>query len=389
MRNVLTIFKKEWDRVFKDKRLILSVMILPGLMIFILYTFIGSGMTNFLTPDEEFVAIANAPAEFTELWTSFETTGTVKASSIDTGEADAYRARIDAAEWQLLIVFPDDFETAIGTEKPAISIYHNPNETDSSIVFQRFAGYLVEYQEDLSVELYGDTEPFAVDWTSTPVDEARQVGSMMSTLLPMLVVMFLFSGAMAIGPESIAGEKERGTIATLLVTPVKRREIALGKVLSLGVLSLISAVSSFIGIISSLPNLFRAEGVDMDVYGFTDYALILVLLFSTVFVIVGIIAIVSAFARNMKEAGTLITPIYLLTIVVGVSSMFSDGAVQSWWAYLIPIYNTVQTLTAILTFDPATPLWLLFTVVANLAYTAVFVFILNRMFDNERVMFAK
>ncbi|MFA5006451.1 MAG: ABC transporter permease [Candidatus Izemoplasmatales bacterium] len=389
MRNVLTIFKKEWDRVFKDRRLILSVMVLPGLMIFILYTFIGQGMSNFITPDEELVAIANAPTAFTTLWNAAEADQPVTLATIEPDDFETYRDRVDAADWQLVIVFPENFEDDLGVDKPEIVVYYNPNETDSTLVFERFAGYLVQYQEALSTELYGDTEAFAVSWASTEVDEAQMVGTLMSTLLPMLVVMFLFSGAMAIGPESIAGEKERGTIATLLVTPVKRREIALGKVLSLGVLSLISAVSSFIGIISSLPNLFATEGVDMNVYGVSDYLLILALLFSTVFVIVGIIAIVSAYARNMKEAGTLITPIYLITIVIGVSTMFSDGAAQSWWIYLIPIYNTVQTLTAILTFDPAAPLWLLVTVLSNLVFTAVFVFILNRMFDSERVMFAK
>ncbi|MDP3130027.1 MAG: ABC transporter permease subunit, partial [Bacillota bacterium] len=220
-------------------------------------------------------------------------------------------------------------------------------------------------------------------------DPAQQTGTMMSTLLPMLVVMFLFSGAMAIGPESIAGEKERGTIATLLVTPVKRREIAIGKVLSLGVMSLISAVSSFIGIISSLPMLLGVEDVNVDFYGFADYLTILALLFSTVFVIVGVIAIVSAYAKNMKEAGTLITPIYFVTIIIGVSTMFSDGATTDWWAYLIPIYNTVQTLTAVLTFDPSTATYLLLTALANLAYTGLFVYVLNRMFQSERIMFAK
>ncbi|MFQ7035420.1 MAG: ABC transporter permease subunit [Candidatus Borkfalkia sp.] len=52
---------------------------------------------------------------------------------------------------------------------------------------------------------------------------------------------------MGIAPESIAGEKERGTIATLLVTPIKRSELVVGKVLSLSALSSLSAISSFIG----------------------------------------------------------------------------------------------------------------------------------------------
>ncbi|HAQ56322.1 MAG TPA: hypothetical protein DCR44_02800 [Acholeplasmatales bacterium] len=389
MRNILTIFKKEWDRVFKDKRLVITVMILPGLMIFLIYSFMGTALSGYMTPDSEQVAFANAPAEFTSLWASLETTGTVEPVAIDASELSTYQAKVDASEWQLVIVFPEGFETDLGVDKPEIIVYYNQNETDSIMVHQRFATYIMLYQEQLSAALYGDTEAFSVAWEATAEDPAQQTGTMMSTLLPMLVVMFLFSGAMAIGPESIAGEKERGTIATLLVTPVKRREIAIGKILSLGVMSLISAVSSFIGIISSLPMLLGIEDVNVDFYGFADYLIILALLFSTVFVIVGVIAVVSAYAKNMKEAGTLITPIYFVTIIIGVSTMFSDGATSDWWAYLIPIYNTVQTLTAVLTFDPATATYLLLTALANLAYTGLFVYVLNRMFQSERIMFAK
>ncbi|MCK7484352.1 MAG: ABC transporter permease subunit [Bacillus subtilis] len=116
--------------------------------------------------------------------------------------------------------------------------------------------------------------------------------SMLSTLLPMLVVMFMFTGAMAIGPESIAGEKERGTIATLLVTPVKRREIALGKVFSLGVLSLISAASvvrRHRSLVCRICSASRYVDVEASTASPTA-AHILALMFSTVFVIVGVIS---------------------------------------------------------------------------------------------------
>ena len=52
------------------------------------------------------------------------------------------------------------------------------------------------------------------------------VGQIFSMMLPMLMMIFLFSGCMAVAPESIAGEKERGTNATLLVTPMKRSSLA-------------------------------------------------------------------------------------------------------------------------------------------------------------------
>jgi sodium transport system permease protein len=131
------------------------------------------------------------------------------------------------------------------------------------------------------------------------------------------------------------------------------------------------------------------DEVNANIYELNDYILILVVLFSTVFIIVGIISIISAYAKNLKEASTFIMPIYILTILVSITSMFGEGANENLVLYLLPIYNSVQTLTAILTSDPNVYTYLIFTVGANLVYLAVFIFILNRMFNSEKVMFAK
>ena len=63
-----------------------------------------------------------------------------------------------------------------------------------------------------------------------------------AALLPMLLMIFLFSGCMAVAPESIAGEKERGTITTILVTPIRRSDLAIGKITALSVIALLSGI---------------------------------------------------------------------------------------------------------------------------------------------------
>jgi sodium transport system permease protein len=194
---------------------------------------------------------------------------------------------------------------------------------------------------------------------------------------------------MSIGPESIAGEKERNTISTLLITPIKRSELAIGKIMSLSVLSLISAVSSFIGIILSLPKLLNIDSGSLSVFGLDQYLLILVVLFSTIFVIVGIVSIISAYARTLKEASTYIAPIYILTVIVSVSTMFSTGSTTELWMYLIPIYNAVQSLIGIMTFTDGIGLFVLITAISNTVYLFIFIYVLNRMFQSEQIMFKK
>ena len=86
-----------------------------------------------------------------------------------------------------------------------------------------------------------------------------------------LLLIFVISGAMSITPESVAGEKERGTIATILVTPVRRSYVAIGKILALSAFSLIGATSSFLGTVLSLPKLMGLPDVNLfDLYSFGD-----------------------------------------------------------------------------------------------------------------------
>jgi len=407
MKNILTIFKKEWDRVIRDKRLIFTVMILPGLMIFIIYSFMGSAMQGMFKDDMYDVAIVNPQEVFEEIYESSEilynsvyedgeivelgTLEHLNLIEITASEIETYQEMIDNEEWSLLIVIDEDIlEFVEGDDEPVIMMYSNLNHISSNDIANRFSIYISTYGQFLSNNLWGDTSYITYQSLGTEVNENTMAGKLLSSLLPMLIVMFLFSGAMSIGPESIAGEKERGTIATLLVTPVKRREIAIGKILGLSVLTLISACSSFIGIMASLPKMLSlGDFGPTDIYQFGDYLMILLVLFSTVFVVVGLISIISAYAKNMKEAGSFIAPVYILTILVSVSSMFGNGATNNLYMYAFPIYNTVQTLIAILTFDSQAVLYLLLTAVSNLVYLTIFVLILNKMFNSEKIMFSK
>lgn len=389
MKNILTIFKKEWDRVIKDKRLVLTVMIFPGLMIFLIYTFIGNAISGVTTQDVYNIAIVNPEPAFAAIYETDENADTFNVADISSNQMQTYKDKIDHNEWTILIYLDPNIESYDGTgSKPEVSIYYNPNEIASSQISSAFISYLSIYRQQLSYELYGDTSYFILEQSGTPLEEGGLGAGLMNGMLSMLIIMFLFSGAMSIGPESIAGEKERGTIATILVTPVKRHEIAIGKILALSLLTLISATSSFIGIILSLPKMLQTNGsLNIGMFSAGDYLLILLILFSTVFVIVGIISVISAYAKSVKEAGSLIIPFYILTILVAVTSMFSSQANSKLLLYLIPIYNSVQSLTAIFTADSSALLYIVITVSANIVYLSLFVTLLNKMFNSEKIMF--
>ncbi|MDR3308153.1 MAG: ABC transporter permease subunit, partial [Coriobacteriales bacterium] len=214
-------------------------------------------------------------------------------------------------------------------------------------------------------------------------------GFLLASLLPFLMMILLFTGSMSIAPESIAGEKERGTIATLLVTPLKRWELALGKMVSISCIALLSGTSSFLGFMLSLPRMVggAAEGMGA-LYGVTDYLLLFAVIVSTVMLFVGLISLISAYARTIKEATTSVSPLMVLAMLVGVMAMFSSEAQASPLFYLIPAYNSVQSMVGIFSFT-GNPLLVLETVVVNLAIAAVCVVVLTKMFNNEKIVFAR
>ncbi len=416
MRNALIVFKKEFYRVVSDRRLLIMSIFFPGLMIFMMYSLMGNVMEN-ETQDvamhEMVIYHENIPdvilnelnsiKEFSDLDGNGEIdyTSEYELVPIDLHlaselSAEEIEEKILAGEIDLLIVFPEEFEATLSNYEqedyviPRIEIAYNPGENYSQNTYNNINGILSQFvNAELNTRFGEDMQ--VVDYNHTYiVNEEKAQGQAFAMLLPMLIIMFLFSGAMNIGPDSIAGEKERGTIATLLVTPVKRFEIAIGKVMSLSVISLMSATSSFVGIIFGLRNLAGAEGGELNasIYGMNDYLMIIAVLFASVLVIVGIIAVISTYARTIKEAGMLILPFYFISIIVGVSSMFSGEAATSTALYLIPLYNSVNMLISILTFE-VVPMHFILMVTSSVVYVTILIFIMNKLFQNEKVMFSK
>lgn len=388
MKNIWTIMKKEFSRFFKDKRLVLA-LVLPGILIYLIYSFLGNGIFSKLGgTDENYVYqiyTANMPEAFQE---PFSKTDKIELHAISSEEANAVKDKVADKDTDLLVVFPDDFEEAYeavknGTSEtyPQVQLYYNTTRTEGSQAYALFSTLISEFQQEVNPYFLAVPQDLATAKDTT--------GMIFSMIAPMLVLMFLFSGCMAVAPESIAGEKERGTFATMLVTPVKRSHIAVGKIISLSVLSLISGLCSFLGLILSLPKLMGGmEGVSASVYSAGSYLMLLGIILSSVLVIVSLISVVSALAKSVKEATNMIGPLMILVMLLGVSTMFSSGAGGSFFWYLIPLYNSARAMSGIFSFA-ASPVAVFITIGANVAAALLLAFALAKMFDNEKIMFNK
>lgn len=386
MRNVGTIIKKELLRFFTDKRMLASIL-LPGLLIFVLYSVMGNVFSNIASVDQDYeyqVYVIDEPEEFKGLFTG------LNINYLEVGEksTEELKAEITNEAADLLIIYTGDFSdlSPSNPNKPKIDVYYNSVKTESVTLFQGVQALLNAYQNELVGEVFYLNQGLDFDLAS---DQAKS-SSFISMMLPFLLLIFMFSGVMAIVPESIAGEKERGTIATLLVTPLKRRDLAIGKIISLSIVSLCSALSSFLGTLLSLPKLLQLQettGLTNLYYGALDFLYIILILCGIILLFVGVLSIVSAFSKSVKEANSYSTPIMILVMVVGIFSMFGNVP-SNTFLYFIPVYNAVMALTGILAFEAST-INIVIAIVSNLVYALACGIILGKMFNNEKVMFSK
>lgn len=392
MNSILTIFKKELARFFGDRRMVLSTILLPGLLIYVLYTFMGTAMTDMYGVEEDYqakISVVNMPASVQGL---LQGAG-IGYEDITPEQEVQVQEEISNQQADLLMVFPEDFDQAVaaydsssGGTAPNVQVYYNSAGTNSQATYTMMVQLLDQYEAQMSNKFDLNSGDAVYDLAT----EQDTVGSIFSSLLPMLLMIFLFSGCMSVAPESISGEKERGTIATLLVTPMKRSHLAMGKIGALAIIALLSGLSSTLGTILSLPKLMGAasDSLDATVYSVTDYLMLGVVILSTVLVLVAMISLISAFAKTIKEAQTLVMPLMVVAMFVGITAMFGGGAQTDLYYYLIPLYNSVQCMVAIFSFEISTTN-ILVAVVSNLVYTGLGVFLLAKMFNSERIVFSK
>ena len=258
MHSIFTIVKKELKRSFTDIRVLLG-MILPGIIIFLMYSLMGSIITGAVEKQTSYtsfiVRVENTPEDdnfknffkaneydVTDLYT--DTTNNTTITD------DEFKERITSKEADMLVIYPTNFLDVAKAHKddssnpaPNVEIYFNSSRDESMMIYQEYTYFLSEYEasECNMFDVNGDTSKI-YDLTNKD-DSSRKFLSMM---LPFILVIFIFSGALSFCADSFAGEKERGTMATLLMTPTKRSHIAIGKIIALSVMALVSATASFI-----------------------------------------------------------------------------------------------------------------------------------------------
>ncbi len=389
--NIFTILKKELKRVFLDRKLAVAVFIVPGLTIAIIYSLMG-GMIDKMGDDARehipIVHTVNMPAEFEEAAISIFGADMVinKSSEYEIG---AIKQKIAEGDVDVLLVFEKEFRKKLLDGLPLVTKY-----TNSIKDFSISSGYMVDNVLDVlrkgiladKLGSYDAALVFTVNYEDVALAEEK-AGKAIGMLLPMLLTVFLFAGAMQVGMDIIAGEKERGTIATMLLTPVKRSHIAVGKMLSLAIVSLASCLSSLAGVVLSLPFSKTMFGGGFDIsnlsYRVSDFLLLVLQMAAMALSFVSIICLISALAKNIKEAGGYIAPAYMVIMVISMSTMFMQP--EGGWSFAMPIYGNILNIKNILMFKYSMGNGLI-SLASTLVFTSILAWLMVRAFYSERIM---
>lgn len=359
-KSLMIIMKKELRRVFTDRRLVVTNFILPMVSIALVYSIMGFMIGQTTEEIESHVTKVqgvNVPNEVvqmindsgTMIFTPFENTEKTPDEMLLAGDIDYYLA------------FDADFSAKIEQGAiPEIVGKYSPKSDVSIEASYKVPSVLEQYRNAVLANRLGDAnllQVYALNATEIEIPaEEKGIDRGIANLIPMLVSIFIFAGAMGIGMDSIAGEKERGTIATMLLTPVDRGVIIGGKVLSLSVVAMISMISSFIGVMLSIPfsaRFLSTEGsFDMSQIslGGSELAMFFICMIGMVGMYVTVISVLSMIANSLKEAGAYITPAYMVVMITAFMNMFGSADVSEIY-YYVPVYNNLVNMKQILLGD--------------------------------------
>lgn len=396
------ILSKELKRVFGDKKMVFSLFILPIILIAGIY-----GMMFFLVDKQKSsinehvseVFVQNMPDNFSELMSKHTE---CNINVIPAGEsADTYKDKLLDGTYDLVVVFPENFyenfkNADAGSALPDIKTFYNPSEDNSGEARTRFTEtYLEEYKQLLLNERFGSLNyamVFSVDADNPDMivqDDGKATGKILGTIIPYLITILIFGGAMGLGVDTIAGEKERGTIANLLISPIKRVDIIMGKIAALAIVSVLSAGVYVISFIGSAVVLSKKSGMG-EMFSrlslnFTSVQIVqfVVLLLGLVLLYVGIIGFVSLMAKNIKEAQSFIMPVYIIVMFAGMITMYS-GEVTSG-SYMIPVYNTSAAFKGIFERTITMNQYLTSTIITY-AFAGVMVWLMAKAMNSEKIM---
>lgn len=331
MSIISTIAKQEIFKVFKNKKMLTSIFFMPVVILIAMFAMTSIGMEESEESQTYQIYFLNMQVAEQEVETEDMTLQLISDSAASYEE---FREGHQISENDMVIELREE----------EFQIYYDSlNSSAKSLLPMIKSSILKPYIEGMVLADQGIVKENFEIVTEDTSSELERKNRTVSLLLPYMMIIILFMNLVNVVGDSIAGEKERGTLSKQLLSPIDNSQMILGKLLGTTVIGMISSTVFFAVLMGGSYAANAWCGIDL--LGIGDMTLeagqlgIMFLGFSLIaMVFVAAIALMSSFAKTVKEATSMSLVIYYLVIVAALATGFSVGETPKI-AYMIPVYN--------------------------------------------------
>jgi sodium transport system permease protein len=390
------VYRKEFTEWVRDRRTLISTVLVP-LLIFpvMIVGIIAVGSVMVGKAEKEIPTIMIVDAENSpDLVAKLEKLDEFKVVPY----APNYRDKISDREIRAAIEIPKDFQASLQSGSlQTVKVYFYDGELKSSLGANRLEKFLKEYREGIVKERLASKNlpasvltPFDVKQENVAPPE-KVSGATIGTFVGYMVIILSMTGAMYPAIDLTAGEKERGTIETILSSPISRLDLVLGKFLLVFSASIVAAILSVtsMGISFALvgrAHLTDSNGQAMQLHlGLLSIVFVFLMALPLAFLFSALLMTIALFAKSYKEAQSYLTPITFVAVIPAIASVMPGVELTPKLA-LVPILNTSLLCKEIMT---GTYHWgsiaLIFA--STCVYAGAALFLAFKAFQRESVLF--
>jgi len=318
------------------------------------------------------------------------TPGTVKIPSVpETPVTRAAREeilarRIDA----VLIAWPGLEKAAAGEGLGHISVLYDAVRPDSRMARDRMTKEIQAWRKELvarRLKQRGLDEGFAtaVDFRPQNIDTGqRQTGNLLGSALGFVLIFISAMGGFYSAIDLTAGEKERGTMQTLLCAPVSSTEIIAGKFMAVWIISLIASLANVASMGAAFARLMAGQSAIQMTW--SAYALSLAVLVPVSFTMSALFLAVAAFAKDFKDGQNYLTPLLMILLLpLYVATM--PGVELGPWTAFAPFVNIALLIKALF-IGEAKPDAVFLTMLSSAIYAMLAILLAAKIFQRESLL---
>ena len=287
---------------------------------------------------------------------------------------------------------PDLFQS--GYSNINATLIYDSTDKYSLKALNKFEEILLDVKKEITYERFDEKNipsdiitPISIN-TKNIASVKKITGNLLGNIIPFLLITFIMSGAMQIAVDITAGEKDRKTIQTLLISPAMRSDIIISKLLVVITVSLfcgfMNLLSMYITVCFMKNSKQILNGMNIDIQSILLGILVaipLIIFLSSILTAIGVAS------KNQVEAGLYTMPLFFLDFLPLIALSSVEIANISNSNFFIPVYNTALAIKLIL-ISSFTWQHILITVFSNLLYSAFFIFLCIKLFSNEDVIFS-